>query len=59
MVSAQLEESVRQRAYELYLKRGGKPGFEQEDWLQAEKEVQSRNNKSKEKKRPNGKLQLA
>ncbi len=27
------------RAYEIYLSRGGEPGHEMEDWLQAENEV--------------------
>jgi hypothetical protein len=33
------EEQIRQRAYEIYLQRGELPGFEMEDWLQAESEV--------------------
>jgi len=37
-----LEEQIRQRAYELYLERGSKPGHESEDWLIAEREVRSR-----------------
>ena len=28
------EQEIRQRAYEIYLKRGGQPGSELEDWLQ-------------------------
>jgi DUF2934 family protein len=31
---------VRRRAYEIYLERGGLPGRELEDWLQAEYELQ-------------------
>jgi Protein of unknown function (DUF2934) len=34
-----LEERIRRRAYELYLQRGGQPGSELEDWLQAEEEI--------------------
>jgi len=34
-----LEEQIARRAYELYLERGGQPGRELEDWLQAEREV--------------------
>jgi hypothetical protein len=34
-----LEDRIRQRAYELYLKRGSEPGSELNDWLQAEEEV--------------------
>lgn len=30
---------VRQRAFEIYKRRGGEPGHELEDWLQAEKEL--------------------
>ena len=33
------EADVRLRAYELYLKRGGAPGNDMEDWLQAEREL--------------------
>jgi len=32
---------VRRRAYEIYLGRGGLPGNELEDWLQAEYELQN------------------
>jgi hypothetical protein len=33
------ENDVRIRAYELYLERGGVPGDEVDDWLQAEREL--------------------
>ena len=33
-------EEIARRAYELYLDRGGSEGSEQEDWLQAERELQ-------------------
>ena len=33
------EQEIRQRAYEIYLKHGGQPGAELEDWLQAEREL--------------------
>ena len=33
------EEEIRNRAYEIYLQRGGQPGHELEDWLQAEREL--------------------
>jgi len=33
------EQKIRQRAYEIYLKRGGQPGSELEDWMQAEREL--------------------
>jgi hypothetical protein len=32
-------EEVARRAYELYEARGGEPGHEFEDWLQAEREI--------------------
>ncbi len=33
------DEDVRYRAYELYLQRGSVPGYEVEDWLQAQREL--------------------
>jgi hypothetical protein len=33
------QDEVAQRAYELYQARGGEPGHELEDWLNAEQEV--------------------
>ena len=33
-------DEIAQRAYELYLARGGGDGSEQQDWLQAERELQ-------------------
>ncbi len=35
------EEQIRQRAYQLYLARGKKPGDPLRDWLQAEKELKT------------------
>ena len=35
----QYEQEIRNRAYEIYLQRGGQPGYELEDWLQAEREL--------------------
>ena len=32
-------ERVRQRAYELYVKRGNSSGDEMEDWLEAERQI--------------------
>ena len=37
--SPSTEQSIQERAYELYVKRGQEPGHELEDWLQAEQEV--------------------
>jgi hypothetical protein len=39
-----LATQVRQRAFELYQERGCTPGRENEDWLQAEREVMAREN---------------
>ena len=36
-----LQGVIAQRAYELYQSRGGSPGREFEDWLEAEREVLS------------------
>jgi hypothetical protein len=33
------EQEIRNRAYEIYLQRGAQPGYEIEDWLQAEVEL--------------------
>jgi len=38
-------EDIERRAYEIYLERGGVEGYEMEDWLQAEQELQQRNRK--------------
>ena len=32
-------EEIERRAYELYLERGEVPGLDQDDWLQAEREL--------------------
>jgi hypothetical protein len=34
-----LQQAIRQRAYELYIKRGMAPGHALDDWLQAEAEL--------------------
>jgi hypothetical protein len=34
-------QEIRNRAYEIYLQRGGQSGYELEDWLQAERELVS------------------
>jgi len=34
-------DEIRRRAYEIYLERGVLPGQELEDWLQAEREIES------------------
>ena len=35
------EDEIAKRAYELYLQRGSVPGYELDDWLQAEAELSS------------------
>jgi hypothetical protein len=37
--SLPLEERIRRRAYEIYVKRGNQSGSDLDDWLQAEKEI--------------------
>ena len=39
LVQSTGEQEIRNRAYEIYLQRGGQPGYELEDWLQAEREL--------------------
>ena len=38
-----LQEKIRQRAYELYEKRGRRDGRHQEDWAQAEQQIRREN----------------
>ena len=35
------EQEIRHRAYQIFLERGGQPGDEVEDWLQAERDLTS------------------
>ena len=35
------EEAIRERAYELYERRGQQDGLDQADWLQAESELRA------------------
>ena len=37
------EEDIAQRAYQLYLARGGEDGHALDDWLQAERELRGQN----------------
>ena len=39
LVQSTREQEIRNRAYEIYLQRGGQSGYELEDWLQAEREL--------------------
>jgi len=41
LLDSTLEQEIRDRAYQIYLKRGGQPGDQVEDWLQAERELTS------------------
>ena len=45
-VDNDLEQEIRIRAYEIFEQRGGEPGRELEDWLQAEAEVLARHGRS-------------
>lgn len=40
--SVDLQDAIRERAYELYQQRGGHHGADLEDWVRAEKEVLER-----------------
>ncbi len=33
---------IRIRAYEIYMERGGQPGHDVDDWIQAERELESK-----------------
>jgi hypothetical protein len=35
------DQEIRQRAYELYLRRGEQPGGERDDWFEAERELRA------------------
>lgn len=39
---ARLQDMIRERAYELYEKRGREPGHDGEDWLRAERDTLNR-----------------
>lgn len=40
--SVDLQDAIRERAYELYQQRGGRDGSDMEDWIRAEREVLER-----------------
>jgi hypothetical protein len=42
VVPINVEDEIRQRAYEIFRQRGQAPGSEAEDWLAAEREVMQR-----------------
>ena len=37
------EEEIRNRAYQMFLERGGQPGHAIDDWVAAERELSARN----------------
>ena len=43
------QEEIALRAYLIYLKRGGAPGYELEDWIQAESQLVAENGKPRRK----------
>jgi len=45
-VSANLEEDIRHRAYELYVQRGRQDGHDLDDWLRAEEEMKGMRGRS-------------
>jgi hypothetical protein len=45
------KDVIAQRAYELYVARGGEDGHHLEDWLQAERELQAASEISKQETR--------
>jgi DUF2934 family protein len=38
------QKEIAARAYEIYLQRGAAEGFDRDDWLRAEQELQARGN---------------
>jgi hypothetical protein len=43
------QDEIALRAYHIYLKRGGAPGNELEDWIQAESQLAGENGKPRRK----------
>ena len=43
------QEEIALRAYHIYLQRGGAPGNELEDWMQAESQLAAENGKPRRK----------
>lgn len=39
------QEEISLRAYQIYLERGGIPGYELEDWMEAERQLVDQNGK--------------
>ncbi len=55
MDSTTFEESVKQRAFELFIERGGMHGNDQQDWFKAEMELRNKNGNLKSEIRSSGK----
>ena len=51
MSDSEIQKSIEQRAFEMYVQRGGLHGSDQHDWLQAEKEICSQQRTTKTSKR--------
>ncbi|HEX2666454.1 MAG TPA: DUF2934 domain-containing protein [Candidatus Acidoferrum sp.] len=47
--SAPTQDEIARRAYEIYLERGGAPGYELEDWTRAERELVQKNGQVRRK----------
>lgn len=47
--SAPTQKEIAQRAYAIYLERGGTPGHELEDWIRAERELAQKNGRLRRK----------
>jgi hypothetical protein len=46
-----VDQQIRERAYEIYLARGGQDGNEVSDWLAAERELKGSNQQQSKKAR--------
>ena len=50
-ITPQTEQQIRERAYEIYLARGGQDGDEVSDWIAAERELKESNQQQGKKAR--------
>ena len=48
IISSDLQDQIRTRAYEIYEHRGRHDGFAEQDWLEAEAEILAKANASRE-----------
>jgi hypothetical protein len=55
MNQTSIENSIRQRAFDIFVKRGEAHGNDQDDWFQAEKEIRHQSEEQKSNKRPSAK----